>query len=109
MDDELLWMYFTYKIGNACVGLAFLSFVVIMMYLIASVQLAKFSKTVFIVLLSVFASLVFVSIASPSLGEIKAYITYHIHRDVPDQKEADRLIERITKCIEDGNTIQKTR
>ena len=109
MIDELVWMYYAYKIGNACVGLAFLSFVVIMMYLIASVQFDKFSRTAFIVLLSVFASLVFVSASSPSLGEIKAYITYRIHIDVPDQKEADRLIERITKCIEDGNTIQKTR
>lgn len=46
-----------------------------------------------------------VGVVKPSLGEIKAYITYRIHRDVADQKEADRLIELITRHIEDENTI----
>ena len=101
MRDELVWMYFAYKIGNACVGLAFLSFAAIIMYLVASVQFGKFSGTVFVVLVSVFASCTAVANASPSLDEIKAYIAYRTYRDVADQKEADRLIELITKHIKD--------
>lgn len=101
MTDELVRMYYAYKIGNACLCLSFLSFAAIIMYAVASLQLDKFSRTVFIVLVSVFASSAAVATALPSLGEIKAYIAYRTHSDVTDQKEADRLIEIITKYIED--------
>lgn len=101
MNDELVWMYFAYKIGNACVGLSFLSLAAIIMYSIASLQFNKFNVTALVVLVLVFALCTAVSNASPSLGEIKAYITYRTHRDVADQKEADRLIELITRHIED--------
>lgn len=101
MTDELVRMYYAYKIGNACLCLSFLSFAAIIMYAVASVQLDKFSRTVFIVLVSVFASSAAVATALPSLGEIKAYIAYRTHSTGPDQKEADRLIELITKYIED--------
>lgn len=105
MIDELVWMYFAYKVGKVCLCLSFLSFTAILIYVVASLQLDKFSRTVFIVLVSVFASSAATTAASPSIGEIKAYIAYRTHIDVPDQKEAARLIELITKYIEDGNTI----
>ena len=101
MSDELVRMYYAYKVGNACLCLSFISFAAIIMYLIASLQLDKFSRTVFIVLVCVFASSTAAKSALPSLGEIKAYIAYRTHSDVSYQKEADRLIELITKYMED--------
>lgn len=101
MSEELVWLYFAYKIGNACVGLAFLSFAAIIIYLIASIQLDRFSVTALVVLVSVFALSTVSANSLPSLAEIKTYIAYRTCRDAADQKEADRLIELITRYIED--------
>ena len=93
MIDELVWMYYAYKIGKVCLALALISFVVIAGYLIATMELIKFSRAVFIVLLSVFALSASAAATLPSVDEIKAYIVYRAYRDGKDQKEVNRLIE----------------
>lgn len=97
MIDELVWMYYTYKIGNVFFALAFIFFAVTIGYLIATIELVKFSRTVLIVLLSVFVLSVFVATISPSIDEIKAYIVYRAYRDGKDQNEVNRLIELIPR------------
>jgi uncharacterized membrane-anchored protein YitT (DUF2179 family) len=97
MIDELVWMYFAYKIGKVCFALAFIFFAVAIGYLLATIELIKFSRTVLIVLLSVFVLSSFVAAISPSIDEIKAYIVYRAYRDGKDQKEVNRLIELIPR------------
>lgn len=95
MIDELIWMYYAYKIGNVCFAVAAIFCAVTIGYLLATIDLIEFSRTVLIVLLSVFASSAVAAAISPSLDEIKAYIVYRAYRDGKDQKEVNRLIELI--------------
>ena len=97
MSDELVWMYFAYKVGKVCFALAFIFFAVTMGYLITTLELVKFSRTVLIVLLSMFVLSAFAATILPSLDEIKAYIVYRAYRDGKDQTEVNRLIELIPR------------